>query len=1293
MPSKRTKISTAAHHKGHEFLEKSSNGGEAEKETNMHTTEVPQQADSDGVVDNRSLEEILSSISPPPPPAMTNEAGAPRLMITHIVNQNFKSYAGEQILGPFHKRFSCIIGPNGSGKSNVIDSMLFVFGYRAQKIRSKKLSVLIHNSDEHKDIQSCTVGVHFQKIIDKEGDDYEVIPNSNFCVSRTAYKDNSSVYHISGKKTTFKDVGILLRSHGIDLDHNRFLILQGEVEQIAMMKPKGQNEHDEGMLEYLEDIIGSERLKEPIQVLCRRVELLNEQRGEKLNRVKMVEKEKDALEGERNKALEFLALENKMFKEKNKIYQYYIYDLQKRVTELETQKEKINEDTKEVNEKSSKLAEEMKDKNKSLKEVEKELNKITSLIEENKSKFTQLDLEDVQVREKLKHAKSKFKKLEKQLLKDKEKVEDLRSVPANSESTISEATAKREVLEREKEQTEEKLRIVMDGLKQETQGLQNEKEDKEKTLMDFSKTVNEARSNLNVAQSELDLYLSRHNTAVSQLNTAKEALQTASGTLKDRLAVIKELESKLPQAENDLKKKENELDKLVKEEDNIKKCIQDLRQKVEEARSSLAINKNRGNVLEALMHQKKSGKIPGIYGRLGDLGAIDEKYDVAISSSCGALDHIVVDTIDTAQECVNFLKKQGIGVATFIGLDKMAVWEKHMSKIQTPENTPRLFDMVKVKDEKVSQAFYFALRDTLVANNLDQATRVAFQKDRRWRVVTLQGQIIEQSGTMTGGGGKVMKGRMGSSVVVEISEDEVNKMESQLQKNSQTAMHCQEQKVQLEEKVTKVRQSVREMRNTFEKYSASIQSLSEQEVHLKVQIKELEENVIAAAPDKIKQKEMERKCNRFKEEYDRAATKAGKLETEVKRLHNLIIEINNNKLKAHQDNLDKINKEIDQCASAITKAQVAIKTADRNLKKSEDAVLRTEKEIEDNKKSIQDLMDQLCTLDERATEVMKASKTAEESLPKIQEEHRSILQKIKTIQEEEHLLQKEALSIRLKIEQLDSRIAEHQSKIKYWQKEISKISLHSVEDKQSEELPVLGQEDLEGIKEPNIITNQIALLEAQCHEMKPNLGAIAEYNKKEELYLKRVAELDEITNERDNFRQAYEDLRKQRLNEFMAGFNVITNKLKENYQMLTLGGDAELELVDSLDPFSEGIMFSVRPPKKSWKKIFNLSGGEKTLSSLALVFALHHYKPTPLYFMDEIDAALDFKNVSIVAFYIYEQTKNAQFIIISLRNNMFEIADRLIGIYKTYNTTKSVATNPKVIAAKGLAELGSVGCS
>ena len=152
--------------------------------------------------------------------------------------------------------------------------------------------------------------------------------------------------------------------------------------------------------------------------------------------------------------------------------------------------------------------------------------------------------------------------------------------------------------------------------------------------------------------------------------------------------------------------------------------------------------------------------------------------------------------------------------------------------------------------------------------------------------------------------------------------------------------------------------------------------------------------------------------------------------------------------------------------------------------------------------------------------------------------------------------------------------------------------------------------------------------------------------------------------------------------------------------MITMGGNAELELVDSLDPFAEGILFSVMPPKKSWKNISNLSGGEKTLSSLALVFALHHYKPTPLYVMDEIDAALDFKNVShaqpfdlvtlklmntqvsIVAAYIKERTKNAQFIVISLRNNMFELASRLVGVYKVNHMVRLATFIPHLLEAR-----------
>ena len=170
--------------------------------------------------------------------------------------------------------------------------------------------------------------------------------------------------------------------------------------------------------------------------------------------------------------------------------------------------------------------------------------------------------------------------------------------------------------------------------------------------------------------------------------------------------------------------------------------------------------------------------------------------------------------------------------------------------------------------------------------------------------------------------------------------------------------------------------------------------------------------------------------------------------------------------------------------------------------------------------------------------------------------------------------------------------------------------------------------------------------------------------------------VDQALAEITQMKSDYDSLRKLRHQEFFSGFSIISSKLKEMYRLITNGGDAELEPIDNLDPFSEGVQFMVRPPKKSWKTMTKLSGGEKTLSSLSLIFALHHYKPSPLYCMDEIDAALDYKNVAIVGKYVKERARNCQFLIISLRNNMFELADKLIGIYKTFDVTKTVTINP-----------------
>ncbi|KAG1676970.1 hypothetical protein FOA52_014846 [Chlamydomonas sp. UWO 241] len=284
-----------------------------------------------------------------------------RLMIREMVLENFKSYAGAQHVGPFHKSFSAVVGPNGSGKSNVIDAMLFVFGRRAKQLRFNKISELIHNSANHRNCESARVTVHFHEIIDREGDAYDIVPGSAFSVARTANRANTSDYYLDAKRVPpkevverlkakgidldnnrflilqvrpkakgmdldndsflilqgSKDVVERLKAKGIDLNNNRFLILQGEVEQIAMMKPKAEDKNDTGLLEYLEDIIGTDKYVAPIEENAKKLEELNEKRQGLVQRLKVAEKEKDGLESKKNEAEDYNDRTDKIEKEKN----------------------------------------------------------------------------------------------------------------------------------------------------------------------------------------------------------------------------------------------------------------------------------------------------------------------------------------------------------------------------------------------------------------------------------------------------------------------------------------------------------------------------------------------------------------------------------------------------------------------------------------------------------------------------------------------------------------------------------------------------------------------------------------------------------------------------------------------------------------------------------------------------------------------------------------------------------------------------------------------------------------
>ncbi|XP_045519482.1 structural maintenance of chromosomes protein 4 isoform X1 [Pieris brassicae] len=1224
-------------------------------------------------------------IPPAPRPALTFDTTGPRLIITHILNENFKSYAGVQKLGPFHKSFTAIIGPNGSGKSNVIDSMLFVFGYRASKIRSKKISVLLHSSSKFPNVNSATVSVHFCQIIDGEGDEFTIVPNTEIVVSRTAFRDNSSFYTLNGRRVQFKEVARMLRSHGIDLDHNRFLILQGEVEQIAMMKPKGQNEHESGMLEYLEDIIGTSRYKEPIEKLNVKVEEYTEMRKDKLNRVRLVEQEKQRLEQPMREAVDLMELTNTALRTRNMLLQKYIHETNKIIESKTKELDELKKSLSKIDEQLAEVKQELRDKTIELKNGTQQYDDMQKKKDEIGDKLQMSKRKQVTVQADITQGNKKKNNLEEMLKTEKGKLIELELVPEKNKREITDCEELLGKHVSSKKQAEDELQTAMAGVREKTKGLQEQKDVLQSKLIELKKIVDEANKNFKLAESELKIYLSTELKETEKLERMREAYEKAVTDLEEKKTMRGNLSKSVPTQEKEFTQIKSRLATLRTEETSTVTEARALRGQLEESKQAMSANRSRGRVLDALMSEKRAGRLPGIFGRLGDLGGIDSKYDVAISTCCGALDNIVVDVVDTAQECVEFLKRNDIGRATFIALDKQQHLKRYYEKRCTlPENVPRLFDLVQVKDERVLPAFYYALRDTLVANELEQASRIAYGATR-YRVVTLNGDVIEIAGTMSGGGKSVSRGRMSSSVQQDTSEQDprvIQQAEEKLSRTEQRLSEIRSEQSTLEEKLSSLQGGVQEGKRLLHKLEIELNSLKDQVPNLQKQVQQQERKVDSCKVDEAQKSRLEDKVQKAEDTLNKAKNDAGEVEKEVHGIDAQIATVAGNKVKELQKVVEDLGKKIDKVNAEIAKLRVGINTSVRNAKKSKDKITQMETDLKDTEENLESLKNQKKQLTLDVSELQKEFEELGERITEGTSEFAGLRKDIVKLQEKENQLKSERLEANNAVSKMEKSIQDCTSKTPQWDRELKSLKLEDpgIEIPGITRPTPLVTHASEELDECSVdeLRNRLTAQKARIGDNKPNLQAIQDFRAKEELYLKRAAELDEITTKRNEMRNLYDQLRKKRTTDFLSGFNTITTKLKEMYQMITLGGDAELELVDSLDPFTEGIIFSVRPPNKSWKNISNLSGGEKTLSSLALVFALHYYKPTPLYVMDEIDAALDFKNISIVANYIKERTKNAQFIIISLRYNMFEACNRLVGIYKTQDCTKSVTIENRV---------------
>lgn len=1228
-------------------------------------------------IDEEGGEKVCEDIYIPPPPKPIGIQDGRRLVITQIEIYNFKSYGQTQILGPFHKCFTSIVGPNGSGKSNVIDAMLFVFGYRAQKLRLKKLSLLIHNSDTYPDCTSCSVKVHFALIYDKIEDQMDIIEGSEFTISRTAHKDNSSYYCINDKRVQFKEVSNVLQSHGVDLRYNRFLILQGEVEQISLMKPKAESEGESGMLEFLEDIIGTTRLKAPLEKINLRVNELNELRAEKINRCKLVQKEKDSLESVKNEAITYLRMENSLMRKQNLLYEKQKLRSIEVLDEVKEEFRKAEEILKEAMKGLEEIMEKQKTKQQQCDEINSQYEVICKDLETVGERYKTLEKEGEQNRCKNTNTFEKGKKILSEKAGVEEMLKEAQAELPKLEEQIEANQKRREELTLELKEAEDELSQFRGSLEGELKPLRKTREKYESELMAMQKEINDAKAAVDLKKSDLDQYLLTERQEKSKLVSLESDLRSNLITLEEKEKLVSGCASDLPESERRIEANLKKAKDLEVRRKDIENRLNQQNQTLIEAKNFVREKESRNRVLTKILEQKKSGAIPGIFGRLGDLATIDKKYDVAISTIAGSsLDKILTDCPNTSSRCIDYLKKNNIGSATFSALD-----QKHMHRYADFDfNYPaeRLIDLIEVEDEKYLPAFSDILRDTLVVESSDLANKIAFS-GRGWTVVTLRGHIYRSYGVMTGGGrpnsGKmrISSDERRTSLAAGMSAEDIEDLEEEVRalRTKLVDLTTQGDRLQLEAaQAKKDNDFIRYQLPTFQMEVVEIGKMVES---LKKEIEDSKVKIEKVKPNPEHVAKLEQEISELQDIYDGVKDKAHVYEVKVTDVDQQIKSIISGKIGPAERKVNKLKKDLEEVSFAISKAEAGKKSQARTIEKCQEKIAQYKKEVIESNEL-------LAQLKARRQEIRSDIDSIDKQLEELKEQKDSIGEKLKEeqselskLKQEESKFQTSNLDIKHKTVLLSKKVEEREGEVNRWTNMIENLKFNTLEgvdlDEQEE-----GGDNLEDDSELNIpeLQKSIEHLDKEIKKIRPNLGAIEEYRRKHALFIERTKELDSVTRRRDEHREAYENVKNMRMEEFKQGFLIINRKLKEMYRMITLGGDAELEYCDSLDPFLEGIAFSVRPNKKTWKRISNLSGGEKTLSSLALIFALHYYKPSPLYVMDEIDAALDFKNVSIVGNYIKERTKNTQFLIISLRNNMYELSDRLIGIYKTYNSTKSL---------------------
>ena len=684
-----------------------------------------------------------------------------------------------------------------------------------------------------------------------------------------------------------------------------------------------------------------------------------------LLKFKHAQKDVDGLRERSEDAIGFIEWENDCVRAKNVVLRTRVYqgtrDLVRIGEELEIGKTELKE-LEEGQRSEVKVLEELEGNLKEFKEMMKGFVNTQQALTKS---LVVLEKSEVEEKEMSKFLLGKKKKLTKALAEDRHSRSEDSSWISNFQSDLVKTRDELEVLKNRLGTEEKVLEEIQASLGDKTQHFQTQIEARQKDLIPHQAVINKLEAKVSVTQSEISLLEGKRSDAalaveesLKRVNDVRVKMKTRKQERVEALSEVETLNTKLVDYQ---KRREGVSSSLETERDEFKK----VKVRYEDAVQAQGNSQSRGKVHSFLNSLKST--LPGICGRLGDLGSIAAKYDIAITTACSQLDSVVVDDVATAQECIQQLKATGIGRANFICLEKI----KEISKGSIPPGSTRLFDLIKT-ETKYERAFYQAITETLVTGTIEEANKLAYGA-KRFRVVTVGGEVIDKSGTMAGGG-RVMKGGMGSGVSV--SKEEVEEIKRDMNVRSEKVTGLEEDLEKIVFKINRTEARLGELKTLVSRLELDLTSYNEEKKDAKeafdaAQVASQEDSGDAAREAELKV-EMESVIALLVEPKRQAEI----VQEEIKALQNEIMEVGGVRLRSQHGKVDSLNDQIGSIQKKLVKLVAEKSTREKNLEKSVKGIEKREAEVEEVEKEIE-------KVEEKVLEISKKSNTIKSEIAKL----------------------------------------------------------------------------------------------------------------------------------------------------------------------------------------------------------------------------------------------------------------------------------------------------------------------